>query len=125
MTFLLVLIFGGATIWLHDVMFLKWKVSIVNWLFACAFLLSEWLAPKNIIRYLMEANIKLPMPVWRRLNLIWALFFLLMGFINLYVMYHFSTSIWVDFKVFGMLGLTLLFIIIQSAYLFKYIKENN
>jgi intracellular septation protein len=120
--FVLVLVFGGATLILHDAMFLKWKVSIVNWLFGAACLFSQWFSKKSIIQRLMEQNIQLPALVWNRLNSMWAWFFILMGSLNLYVAYHYTTSTWVDFKVFGMLGLTIVFVILQTLYLYKYLK---
>lgn len=121
-TFVLVLIFGGATLLLHDVMFLKWKISIVNWLFGAACLFSQWFSEKSLIERLMEQNIQLPKPIWNRLNSMWAWFFILMGVINIYIAYHFSTNAWVNFKVFGMMGCTIVFIIIQTVYLYKHVK---
>lgn len=121
-TFILVLIFGGATLLLHDVMFLKWKVSIVNWLFGAACLFSQWFSKKSLIQRLMEQNIQLPQPVWKRLNSMWAWFFILMGTINIFIAYELSTNAWVDFKVFGMMGCTVAFVIIQTIYLYKHVK---
>lgn len=123
-TFVLVLVFGGLTIWLHDAMFLKWKVSIVNWLFGAAFLLTQFIGKRTLVEMLMNAQIQLPKFVWKRLNTMWGVFFILMGTLNIYVVYHYSTATWVDFKVFGMLGLTVIFIIIQTAYLYRYLKHN-
>lgn len=123
-TFILVLIFGGLTLWLHDAAFLKWKVSLINWLFALAFLLST-LSPKTLIQRLMESNVKLPVPVWQRLNTVWATFFFVLGTLNYLIMTHFSTDAWVDFKVFGIVGLTILFIIGQSVYLYPYLKDQK
>jgi intracellular septation protein len=120
--FILVLFFGGATLVLHDTMFLKWKVSIVNWLFGAACLFSQWFSKKSIIQLLMEQNIQLPTSVWKRLNSMWAWFFIIMGTLNLYVAYHYSTNAWVNFKVFGMLGLTILFVILQTAYIYKHLN---
>lgn len=124
-TLALVIVFGGATILLHDVMFLKWKVSIFNWCFGLAFLYTHFFGSKTLIEYLIAGEINVPRTVWRKLNLIWTAYFVLMGFINLYIAYTFSTEIWVDFKVFGILGLTLLFIIFQSFYLYKQIKAQG
>ncbi len=133
-TFVLVLIFGGITIILHDAMYLKWKVSIVNWLFGCAFLATQWIGKKTAIQFLFESStdkhgkhqsIDLPAHAWQRLNLMWALYFMVIGFINIYIAYHYSTATWVNFKVFGMLGLTLVFIIIQSIYLYKHLKHHH
>jgi intracellular septation protein len=120
--FVLVVLFGGATLLLHDAMFLKWKVSIVNWLFGVACLFSQWFFKKPIIRKLMEQNIELPPEIWNRLNSMWGCFFILMGSLNLYIAYYYSTNAWVNFKVFGMLGLTIAFVIVQTLYLYKHLK---
>ena len=131
-TFVLVLVFGGITIYLHDAMYLKWKVSVVNWLFGVAFMVSQFIGRKTLIQYLFESTtdhhgkhqaINLPKHAWRQLNLMWTVYFFVVGFINIYVVYHFSTADWVDFKVFGMIGLTLIFIVLQSFYLYKHIKH--
>jgi intracellular septation protein len=123
--FVLVLIFGGATLLLHDVMFLKWKVSIINWLFGAVCFFSQWFSKKSIIQRLMEANIELPAKVWIGLNYMWAWFFIIMGTINIYIAYHYSTNAWVNFKVFGMLGLTVVFIIIQTIYLYRHMPAGT
>ena len=122
-TFVLVLVFGGATIILHDAKFLQWKVSIVNWLFGLAFLFSQWFTQKPLIQRILEQNVGLPQPIWRRLNSMWAIFFLIMGVLNAIVAHWFSLNTWVDFKVFGILGLTILFVILQSAYLYRHLKN--
>ena len=124
-TFVLVLVFGGATIFLHDTLFLKWKVSIANWLFGIAFLGTQFFGKKTLVEYFMRQQIELPNTVWRRLNLLWAVFFLFIGTLNIIIAYLCSTATWVDFKVFGMLGLTLVFIVIQSAYLYRHIKHQS
>ena len=133
--FVLVLIFGGTTIILHDAIFLKWKVSIVNWLFGAAFLVSEVFMKKSLIQYLIESSHRhqahgaqsfdLPKNVWRKLNALWATYFLVVGFVNIYIAYHFSTAAWVNFKVFGVLGLTIVFILLQTWYLYKHMKQHH
>jgi intracellular septation protein len=123
-TFVLVLVFGGATILLHDTKFLQWKVSIINWLFGLAFLLSQWFTKTPLIKRLMQKNIGLPDRIWKQLNLMWAIFFCVMGVINIIVAYHFSLNAWVEFKVFGILGLTIAFVILQSVYLYRHIKDH-
>jgi len=134
-TFILVLIFGGTTIILHDAIFLKWKVSIINWLFGLAFLASEIFMKKTLVQWLIEEGNKhhksaqkqfdLPKNVWRKLNAMWAGYFLLIGFVNIYIVYQYSTRIWVDFKVFGMLGMTIVFILLQTWYLYKHLKKHH
>jgi intracellular septation protein len=120
-----VLILGGATVYFHDEALIKWKVTIVNWLFGVIFLFSTYLMQKPIIQRLMEENIELPQKIWKRLNNIWGVFFLILGAINLFVAYTFSTDIWVDFKLFGMLGITLVFVIAQGVFLSKHIEHKK
>jgi intracellular septation protein len=122
--FILLLIFGGMTLWLHDAEFLKWKVSLVNWLFAGIFFASQ-LFGTPIIQRLMASNLSLPRLVWQRLNALWGLFFLVLGCLNYFVMHHYSTEVWVEFKVFGILGLTVVFIIIQAIYLYPHLKTDS
>jgi len=121
-TLVLLVVLGGATLWLHDDMFIKWKPTVINWLFAAAFLGSQFIGKQPIIQRMMGGHVELPKGIWTKLNLSWVFFFTLMGLINIYVIYNFSTDIWVDFKLFGMLGLTILFVILQAVYLAKHVK---
>jgi intracellular septation protein len=122
-TLVLAVVMGGATIYLHDERFLKWKLSIVEWLFGIAFLGSQFIGKKPFIERMMSGSLTLPAFVWRRLNMMWGGFFLSIGFINLYVMYHYSTDDWVNFKTFGVPALTVIFIVVQMIFLYKYIPE--
>ncbi|SIS48339.1 septation protein A [Neptunomonas antarctica] len=124
-TLALVVIMGGATVIFQDKTFIQWKPTVVNWLFGMAFLGSQFIGPKTIIERIMAANIELPSNAWRTLNLAWVFFFLSMGIINLFVAYNFSEETWVNFKLFGMLGLTVIFIVIQGLYMSKYIKNTD
>lgn len=124
-TFVLVLILGGATIYFHDEAFIVWKVTVVNWIFAIIFICSSYLMDKPIIRRLMEESITLPQAVWVRLNNLWGLFFLFLGAINLVIYWSFSMDFWVNFKLFGMLALTLIFVLGQGVYLSKHLKEEE
>lgn len=124
-TLVLVVLLGGATLTLNDSNFIKWKPTVVNWLFAMAFLLSQLFTKKSLLQRMMDANLTLPAPIWLKLNYAWIAFFVLSGSINLWVAYGFSEETWVNFKLFGMLGLTLLFIILQSIFLYKYIKQEE
>ncbi|HEB78067.1 MAG TPA: septation protein A [Methylothermaceae bacterium] len=119
----LIVVFGGATLYLHDEQFIKWKPTVINWLFGIAFLASQFIGKKPFIQRMMGGSIELPQPVWTRLNLSWALFFLFLGAINLFVVYTFDTDTWVNFKLFGMLGLTLSFVIVQAVFLSRYLPE--
>lgn len=117
----IVAIFGGLTLYLQDEMFIKWKPTVINWLFGIAFLFSQWIGRKPLIERMLASNISLPAVIWRRLNGGWCAFFFILGGINLFVVYTFDTSTWVNFKVFGMMGLTLVFVLIQSVYLSRHI----
>jgi intracellular septation protein len=113
----LVLVFGGLTLAVHDEEFIKWKPTVLNWLFALAFLASQFIGQEPVVQRLLKTNITLDRPLWIRLNLMWVLFFLLMGAVNLWVAYSFDENTWVNFKLFGMLGLTLVFVLIQGFWL--------
>ncbi len=119
----IIVIFGGATIYFHDEHFIKLKPTVLYWCFSLALLISPLLFGKNLIRSMMEKQMKLPEPVWTRLNFAWGLFFAVMGAVNLYVAFHFPIAIWVNFKLFGFMGLMIAFVIGQSLYLSRYLKE--
>lgn len=116
MNTLIIAILGSATLWLHNEMFIKWKPSIINWAFAIVFTISHFTG-KPIMQRMMEKNVEFPPAIWQTLNWTWVGFFTIVGFINLYVVYHFDTDTWVNFKLFGMLGLTFVFAILQACYL--------
>jgi intracellular septation protein len=119
-----IVVFGGLTLMLHDETFIKWKPTILYWLFALV-LVGGRLSGRNFIRTLMGGQMELPAPVWARLNQMWTMFFIVMGAANLWVAYSWSTDIWVNFKLFGTLGLTLLFVIGQGFYLGRFLKETG
>lgn len=121
----LVVVLGGATVFLQNKEFIMWKPTIVNWLFAAAFLGSQVFLEKSFLQRMMESNISLPQPVWVKLNYAWIAFFVISGVINLIVAYSFSEDTWVNFKLFGLLGLTLVFIIGQSVFLYRYIEQKE
>lgn len=123
-TLICVVLLGGATLSFHNELFIKWKPTAINWAFGLVFLASR-LSKKTLVQRLMETNVSLPKTIWQRLNWSWILFFLFSGTINLYVAYHFPTDVWVNFKLFGLLGLTLLFVLAQSLYLMKHMKPSN
>lgn len=122
-TLAIIVIFGGLTLYLHDEQFIKWKPTVINWLFGSAFLATQFLGQKTAIEHLMGASLSLPSPIWQRLNLGWVAFFFIMGGANLYVMYHYDRDTWVNFKLFGMLGMTFVFMVLQSFYLTRYLSE--
>lgn len=119
----IIVVFGGATLLLQDETFIKWKPTVLYWLFAAVLLITNSLFDKNLMRTLMEKQLSLPLNIWNKLNLAWAVFFLTLGCLNLYVAFNFSTDTWVDFKLFGTMGLMLLFVIGQSLLLNKYLAE--
>jgi intracellular septation protein len=121
----LVLVFGGLTLWIHDEAFIKWKVTVVNWLFASGFLISQFVGEKPMIQRLLDASVTLERPLWLRLNFVWAMFFLVLGAINLYVMFNFTTDVWAKFKVFGVFGLTLVFALLQGMWLASKMPEDS
>ncbi|WP_374618505.1 septation protein A [Pandoraea sp.] len=121
----IIVVFGGATMLLHDETFIKWKPTALYWLFAITLFVAELVFDKNLIRAMMEKQMALPEPLWRAVNFSWALFFLAMGALNLVIAYHFSTDTWVDFKLFGGMGLMVVFIVVQSLWLAKYIKQDE
>ncbi|MEW8462388.1 MAG: septation protein A, partial [Candidatus Thiodiazotropha endolucinida] len=162
-TFGILLVFGGLTILLQDRTFIMWKPSVINWLFGVTFLASQYIGKKPLVQRMMESSISVPDPVWKRLNLTWSLFFILLGFLNLYVAndffvvehqlmeltglqqidydncsQHFQGNelemcntahtleeTWVNFKLFGIMGLTLGFIILQAFYLARHINDDE
>lgn len=119
-TLAILVVLGGATLLFGDERFIKWKPTAVNWLFAAVFFGSEFIGDRNIVRRIMEGQVSLPASGWRRLNAAWAVFFTAMGVANLYVAQHYPTAVWVDFKMFGILGLTVLFVIGQAFFLVRY-----
>ncbi len=124
-TLALILVFGGATLLLHDEMFIKWKPTVLNWLFGAAFLGSHFIGKQPLVQRMMSNAVELPPPLWRRLNAAWTLFFFAVGGINLLVVYNFDTDIWVNFKLFGIIGLTLAFIIGQTFYIARHVKPGG
>jgi intracellular septation protein len=120
-----IVVFGGATLVAQDETFIKWKPTVLYWLMGGGLLVAEYVFKRNGIRALMGSQLELPDPVWRQLLHAWAGFFAAMGVINLWVAYHFDTDTWVNFKLFGGLGLMVLFVLAQAAYLSKHMKHEE
>ncbi len=121
---ILVLLFGGATVLTRNPLFIQWKPTILQWVFALVFLGSHFVGGgKVLIRRLLERKVALPDAVWIRLNLGWVAFFSVTGGLNLYVAWTFSEQAWVRFKLFGLMGLTLLFVILQGVYMMRYARD--
>ncbi len=121
----IIVVFGGATLLFHNPTFIKWKPTALYWLFGGVLGVSALAFRRNLIRKMLEAQVQLPDPVWTRLNTAWTIFFIAMGFLNLYVAYSFSEATWVNFKLFGGMGLMLAFVLGQGFYLSKYIEEET
>ncbi len=122
-TFASLFLLGGATLLFRNDMFIKWKPTVLYWVLSLVFLGSHFIGDKPVFQRAIEKNINLPDKIWRQLNLCWSVFFLGMGITNLYVVYHFDTSTWVNFKLFGTMGLTFIFIILQGFYIAKHHSE--
>ena len=116
-----ILILGSATLFFRNELFIKWKPTAVYWILSLAFLGSQFIGKKTLIKRMLEKTLEVPTLIWNILNLSWSLFFFIMGGLNLFVVYHFSTQTWVNFKLFGSLGLTFLFVIIQALFLSRYL----
>jgi intracellular septation protein len=119
----IIVVFGGATIYFHDEMFIKWKPTVLYWCFALALLGAQLLMRKNLIRSLMGKQMSLQDLVWDKLNLAWSTFFAAMGALNLYIAFNFPLELWVNFKMFGFIALMIAFVIAQTVYLSRYLKE--
>jgi len=119
----LVVVLGGGSLLLNNDLIFKWKPTVLNWVFAAVFLGSQFIGAKPIVQRLLQSvakeEIHLPPRDWRTLNLMWVVFFLVSGAANIYVAYNFPENVWVNFKLFGLLGLTVVFVLLQAAWLAK------
>jgi intracellular septation protein len=129
----LIVVLGTTTLLLHNEIFIKWKPTAISWAFALGFIGSHFIGKKPLIQLTLETaslrssnqHLILPSATWRKLNWAWGLFYLFLGAINLYVVYHYDTDTWVNFKLFGMLALNVIFILIQTFYLTKYLSGTH
>jgi intracellular septation protein len=120
-----IVVFGGATIALHDETFIKWKPTVLYWLMAGSLLAGQVVFGKNLLKSIMGSQMELPEGAWRLANWTWIGFFAVMGVLNLWVAYHYDTDTWVNFKLFGGMGLMVLFIIGQAIWLGRYVKVDE
>ena len=120
---LIVGVFGGATIYFHNELFIKWKPTVLYWTFALVLLFSQLVLKKNLIKTMMGHQLDMPHPIWEKLGITWVGFFALMGCLNLYVAFNYPTATWVNFKLFGGMGLMFVFVIGQTLLLSKYMQE--
>ena len=121
----IIVVFGGATLALHDETFIKWKPTVLYWLFGAALIVADYVFNRNLIRTMMGTQIELPDPVWTKLNLSWCLVFIVMGVLNLYVAFSFSTDTWVNFKLFGGTGLMVVFVLAQAVVLSRFVEDKG
>ncbi len=118
-------IFGGATLIFHNESFIKWKPTVLYWLFAIAMMVAQFGFQKNSLKGMLNNKIDLPQRAWDQLNVAWAIFFAVLGALNLVIAYYLSTEMWVNFKLFGSSVLMLIFILAQSLWLAKHIQEKQ
>lgn len=121
---ILVVLLGGMTLYFQNDAFIKWKPTVLYWIFTTVLLLAYWIGKKNIIKTMVGKEVKLPELIWIRLNYAWAIFFALLGCLNLYVAFNFSIDTWASFKLFGTMILMFSFIVIQSLFINKYLIED-
>lgn len=124
-TFVLVAFFGTLTLVFHNDEFIKWKVTVIYSLFALALLYSQFFMAQPLIQKMLGKELTLPASAWRRLNVAWALFFLACGLANIYIAFWLSQEFWVNFKVFGLTGLTLLFTVISGLYIYRLMPQEE
>ncbi len=128
-TLVVFLLFGGLTLYFHDPIFVKWKPTVVFWIFSIVIIGSQFLTKKPLMQRLMENVLQdkgiVPIHVWKNLNLIWAGFFIVLGGINIYVAYYYSNDAWVNFKFYGITAALILLSIIQAIYLMRYMPESK
>lgn len=123
--FALIAVFGSLTIFFHDDLFLKWKVTIINGIFAITLLVSDYVFKKNLIKEFLKEALTLPETIWRKLNLAWVAFFSLCGGLNIYIAFNYDQETWVNFKVFGLTALTFIFAIGSIFSLYKYLPKDE
>lgn len=126
-TFGIFVLFGGMTLYFHNPIFVKWKPTIIFWIFGVVLLVSQWLGKVPLMQRMLsgafQEKMTIPSIAWRRLNCAWALFFITLGVANLLVAYQFDDNVWVNFKLYGVTGLLLIFSIFQTVFLMKYIRS--
>ena len=124
-TFAILAVFGGATLLFHDPLFIKWKPTVINWLFAAVFLGSQFIGEKPIIERMMGHALSVDRPIWNKLNIAWVIFFIISGLANIYVAFNYDENTWVNFKLFGLMGMTFVFVIGQAFFLAKYMPTED
>jgi len=123
-TFAAIIVFGGITLALHDEMFIKLKPTVLNWGFALAFLCAPLFFKKNLLKLAIGDKIVMPDPAWFRLNLMWVTYFFLIGAANLYVALSFSQEVWGKFRIFGIYGALLVFMVVQGVFVYRHMQHD-
>ena len=121
----IIVVFGGATLILQDETFIKWKPTVLYWMLGVVLGGAALVFRRNLIRTMLSEQVRLPDPVWNRLNWSWVGFFVFMGGLNLYVAYNYSTQLWVNFKLFGGMGLMLVFVLVQALFLARHVEDKQ
>jgi len=128
-TLIVFVCFGGMTLYFHNPIFVKWKPTIVFWVFAIILLISQLFGKKSVTQRVLEGALEeqgeIPLTVGKKLNLAWTVFFLLLGSINLYIAYHFTDEVWVNFKLYGITLATLIFSLFQTVFLIKHLPKSQ
>lgn len=124
-TFLMVAVFGGLTLFFHNDEFIKWKVTVIYALFAIALLVSQLVMKKPLIQRMLGKEITLPEHVWAKLNVAWALFFIICGVANIYIAFWLPQDVWVNFKVFGLTAATLVFTLLSGVYIYRHMPQEE
>jgi intracellular septation protein len=121
----IIAVFGGATLLLQNEIFIKWKPTVLYWLLGAVLAGGALMFRRNLVRVMLSEQVRLPDAVWDRLNWSWVAFFAFMGALNLYVAYNYPTDLWVNFKLFGGMGLMLLFVVVQALFLARHVEEER
>ncbi|HEY4374319.1 MAG TPA: inner membrane-spanning protein YciB [Burkholderiales bacterium] len=124
-TFLAIIVFGTLTLTLHDDRFIKLKPTVLNWAFALVFLVAPLLLKKNLLKLMLAEKIAMPEMAWNRLNLMWVAYFFIIGAANLYIALEFSREVWGSFRVFGIYGALLVFMVIQGVYVYRHMQHEE
>jgi intracellular septation protein len=121
----LITVLGGATLIFQQKQFIYWKPTALYWIISLVLLLAKAIKRTNLIKKMMGAQMTLPDKIWNQLNIAWAIFFMIMGGLNLFIAFNFTESIWVNFKLFGTMGLMIVFVIGQTLLLSKYLQKTD
>lgn len=125
----LVIVLGGVSLILDNPLFFKWKPTGLYWLFAVVFLGSQFIGKQPLVKRMMlsvaQDEIELPERIWRQLNLVWVVFFIIAGIANIYVAYNYPEATWVNFKLFGLFGMTFVFLVLQTLWLSRHMSDDE